>query len=40
MKIVEKAGKMKCDHCKLDFNIPAEGKYKIHGDKYCPLDNF
>jgi len=38
MKIVEKAGKVKCEHCNQDYVVPPEGKYKIQGEKFCPLD--
>ena len=40
MKCVEKAGKIKCEHCNLELTVPSEGKYRILGEKLCPLDNF
>jgi hypothetical protein len=40
MKMVEKAGLIKCEHCVKEYKIPSEGKYRILGEKICPLDGF
>lgn len=40
MKIIEKVGKMHCDYCKIDLEVPKDGKYKIISENTCPLDGY
>lgn len=40
MKILEKVGKMHCDTCNIDLEVPKDGKYKIRSENTCPLDGY
>jgi len=40
MKIIERAGKIICEKCDISLSIPTNGKFKLAGEKFCPLDGY